>query len=139
MSHYEFTIDKNNYQVEVKCITGPLATVMVNNKQYLVTIKNNGFSVEPENPTSFVQATPSSKPKAIPTNGEQRTIAAMPGLVLKIPVTEGQKVSAGDTVLILEAMKMENNLIASSDGVVSKILVEEGQEVTDNAVLIEYT
>jgi biotin carboxyl carrier protein len=62
--------------------------------------------------------------------------APMPGLVLKVQVEEGQKVQAGQGVVVVEAMKMENELKASADGVVTKIEVSEGDTVDKGAVLV---
>ncbi len=62
--------------------------------------------------------------------------APMPGLVVNIPVEEGQVVSKGDTLLVLEAMKMENSLKAIADATVKKIVVKKGQAVEKNEVLI---
>ncbi|MBL7924750.1 MAG: biotin/lipoyl-binding protein [Bacteroidia bacterium] len=62
--------------------------------------------------------------------------APMPGLVVEVPVSEGQKVSKGDTLVILEAMKMENTLKATADATVKKIAVKKGQAVEKNEVLI---
>jgi len=62
--------------------------------------------------------------------------APMPGMVLDILVDKGQTVSAGDTILVLEAMKMENNLKAPADGVVKQVVCESGVAVEKNDVLI---
>jgi biotin carboxyl carrier protein len=61
----------------------------------------------------------------------------MPGTVLKINVAAGQAVKAGDTLLILEAMKMENEIPAPADGVISKVSVTVGASVNTGDVLIE--
>ncbi|CAN5597271.1 acetyl-CoA carboxylase biotin carboxyl carrier protein subunit [soil metagenome] len=63
--------------------------------------------------------------------------APMPGLVVDIPVSEGQRVMKGDTLLILEAMKMENTLKAIVDATIKKIVVKKGQAVDKNEVLIQ--
>lgn len=63
--------------------------------------------------------------------------APMPGLVLEIMVTEGQGVMAGDNILILEAMKMENSLVIPADAVIKTILVKKGQVVDRGQILIE--
>ncbi len=63
--------------------------------------------------------------------------APMPGLILKVLVTEGQAIKKGDPVLILEAMKMENVFKASSDATVKAIKITEGQAVEKGEVLIE--
>ena len=62
--------------------------------------------------------------------------APMPGLVVDVPVQEGQQVEKGDTLVILEAMKMENALKAPAPGVVRKIAVKKGQAVEKNETLI---
>jgi biotin carboxyl carrier protein len=67
---------------------------------------------------------------------EKVVIAPMPGLVVKIEVEVGQAVKAGQGVVIVEAMKMENELKAPADGVVAKVLVEERQTVDKGATLI---
>jgi len=64
--------------------------------------------------------------------------APMPGLVLKVLVTEGQAVKKGDGLLILEAMKMENIIKASTDGMVKKIHIEEKNIVDKNQKMIEF-
>lgn len=63
--------------------------------------------------------------------------APMPGLVLDVSVEAGQKVTGGDRLLILEAMKMENSIVIHSDAVIKKVLVRKGQPVEKNQVLIE--
>lgn len=64
--------------------------------------------------------------------------APMPGLVLAVHVTPGQAVGAGDPLLVLEAMKMENELRAPADGVVRAVHVTPGEAVGKNALLIEF-
>jgi len=63
--------------------------------------------------------------------------APMPGLVVNIPVAEGDVIKKGDVLLILEAMKMENALKALADATVKKIMVKTGQAVEKNQVLIQ--
>ncbi len=63
--------------------------------------------------------------------------APMPGLVVRVDVEEGDTVEAGQTVAIIEAMKMENDLKAASDGVVSRVRVRAGEPVEKGAVLVE--
>lgn len=66
------------------------------------------------------------------------TRAPMPGLILSISVTAGQQVKKGDTLLVLEAMKMENAIKAPQDGTVSRVAVSQGQSVEKNQVLIQF-
>jgi biotin carboxyl carrier protein len=64
--------------------------------------------------------------------------APMPGLIVRVEVAEGESVSAGQGVVIIEAMKMENELKSDAAGVVKKILVQQGQAVEKGTVLIEF-
>lgn len=69
---------------------------------------------------------------------EREVHAPMPGLVLSIAVEPGQSVAAGDSLLVLEAMKMENELRAHHDAVVKAVHVAPGEAVSKNALLIEF-
>lgn len=64
-------------------------------------------------------------------------ISPMPGTVVKIKVKKGDKVSAGDTVVIVEAMKMENEIHSSINGTVEEILDKEGDMVNPDVVLVK--
>ena len=72
-----------------------------------------------------------------PGVGSGTVRAPMPGLVLRLEVEQGQRVAAGAGLLVLEAMKMENEIRAGEGGVVTKILVRAGQAVEKGAVLVE--
>jgi pyruvate carboxylase subunit B len=69
--------------------------------------------------------------------GPQRVGAVMPGVVVEVLVAVGDEVAAGQTLVVLEAMKMQNPLQAEAAGVVSRILVQRGQAVAGGAVLVE--
>jgi pyruvate carboxylase subunit B len=64
--------------------------------------------------------------------------APMPGLIVRVDVTAGDEVRTGEGVVIIEAMKMENELRADGGGIVSRVLVEAGQAVEKGAVLVEF-
>lgn len=68
--------------------------------------------------------------------GENRISSPMPGKVVKIPVAVGEKVSAGQTLIVVEAMKMQSEFKASGDRIVREILVKEGDTVNTNQVMI---
>ena len=70
------------------------------------------------------------------TGGEVSIRAPMPGLIVRIAVTEGQTVSKGETLMILESMKMENELKSPRDGTIHRILVSMGENVEQNKVLV---
>jgi biotin carboxyl carrier protein len=69
-------------------------------------------------------------------SGEISIKAPMPGLIVALPVSEGQEVKAGQTVVILESMKMQNELKAPRDGTVQRISVEVGHSVEQNKLLV---
>lgn len=71
--------------------------------------------------------------------GEVSIKAPMPGLIVAVPVEEGQSVKAGQTVVILESMKMQNELKAPRDGTVQRISVAPGQSVEQKKVLVTIT
>jgi biotin carboxyl carrier protein len=141
----KFTIEKKPYEVEIKAITGPMASVVVNGEEYQVTIEDDGqldVSESVRNPSGVesraiapVQAAAGSP---APANGDDAIRVPMPGVVVRIKVEAGQKVRAGDTVMILESMKMENNIVAPKDGVIQKICVKEGQDIPEYEVIMEY-
>jgi biotin carboxyl carrier protein len=64
--------------------------------------------------------------------------APMPGLVLNIVVKEGDSISKGDALLVLEAMKMENNIKSPTDGIIKKIHAVKGNAVEKNQLLISF-
>lgn len=132
-------------------------------RKFLINVNGNSYEVEvdeitdgsapvsrPVAPVSTPQAAPVAKaapaksapaPAAEPTvsAGQEVIDAPMPGNIWKILVAEGDVVKSGQTVLILEAMKMENELVAPKDGKVLKIMTSEGTSVNtgDKLVIIE--
>lgn len=77
--------------------------------------------------------------KVADVGGEFHLKAPMPGLVVAIPVSEGQAVTAGQVLLILESMKMQNELKAPRDGTVSRIRVKPGETVEQKQTLLSVT
>ncbi len=76
---------------------------------------------------------------AVSDSGEVSIKAPMPGLVVEVAVTEGQEVSEGETLVVLESMKMQNELKAPRDGIVQRVGVDTGQSVEQNKVLVTIT
>jgi biotin carboxyl carrier protein len=77
------------------------------------------------------------KPSGLTSSAEGELYTQMPGKVVKIVVKPGQAVQKGDTVLVLEAMKMENEIKASSEGVIKAIHVKEGQALDQGILMME--
>ena len=87
-------------------------------------------------PAAAPAAAPAPK-AAAPAAGASVVAAPLPGTVTKILVQAGQQVKAGETVVVMEAMKMENNITAEADGTVKAILVQQGAQVQSGDALVE--
>jgi biotin carboxyl carrier protein len=141
MRKYDLTINSNSYEVIVKKVTDTEALVEVNGQEHTVSINQIESLVLPESipqpPPKQVpglRQTPSAAPSPLPSAGG--VIAPMPGQIKAILVREGDKVKAGQKLLVMEAMKLENKLPATRDGVVKKILVRDGDIVSQGQELI---
>ncbi len=124
--------------------------VRVNGKTYAVEVEEvgagqGGFTYQPVQQAPIQQASVQTAPvkevpkaevskielpKAALVNGGELMSAPMPGTILDILVREGQKVKKGEIILILEAMKMENEIAAAADGVISKIYTSKSSTVS---------
>lgn len=116
-------------------------TITVNGVAYDVTVDekgNGGTSVAPAAPAAKAAApaaTPVPAQKA-PQTGNIPVTAPMPGKVLAVKVKVGDSVTSGAPVLVLEAMKMENDIVAPKDGKVVAVNVKAGDSVESGAVLV---
>ena len=113
--------------------------ITVNGVTYDVQVEEVGATSAPSAaPVAAPQAAPA--PKAAPqTSGEAGSVevsAPMPGTILKVNVTVGQAVKSGDSLCVLEAMKMENDIPAPKDGTVASIEITKGASVQSGDVLI---
>jgi biotin carboxyl carrier protein len=128
-------------------------------QQYHLLLNNQSYNIE------LVKADYAEKKLVVKVNGKKYTLdvkdkydellhnlgldniaakkindvkAPMPGMVLNILVTEGQEVKKGDSLLVLEAMKMENVLKSPTDGVIKKVVATKGTAVEKNQLLIQF-
>ncbi len=140
MKEYKYTINGNKYDVQILDVVENVATVSVNGESYSVEMEKEP---EPEKkkvvvrPVAQPQPKPevaSAKPGKVNTNNALK--APLPGVVTEIKVNVGDEVSAGDTIVVLEAMKMANNLEAEKSGKVTAILVQVGESVMEDTPLV---
>ena len=141
MKEYKYKINGNTYKVAVGDIDNNVAQVEVNGIPYKVEID------APQKPVTIVNAPrPAAAPrtesgakviaKPAATGSGHQVKAPLPGTVLSVAVKVGDTVKASDTVLGLEAMKMENAIHAGRDGKVASISVSPGDAVLEGALLI---
>lgn len=149
MKQYKYTINGAQFDVTIDSIVGSKAKVEVNGIPFEVEMQGSSL-VEEALPTVSTEAAaapaaPAAAPAAEPAapaaakNGPGAGApvkAPLPGVVTKILVKEGQSVKKGETVLVLEAMKMENNITAEADGTVTGICVSAGDSVMEGTTLI---
>ncbi|WP_026896073.1 biotin/lipoyl-containing protein [Clostridiisalibacter paucivorans] len=125
MDKYRIHLNGEVYEIEVEKVES--SEPEVKTPRPVKPVK----SIEPVKPVKKVE----SNNVDTPGNGEP-VVAPMPGLITDIKVTEGERVMKGQVLIILEAMKMENEIIASKDGVVSSINISKGAQVEAQEVLI---
>ena len=142
MKEYKYTIDGNKYEVAINEVAETTAKVTVNGVEYNVEWekpeeKKTVVVVKPvaaaPAPAAPAPAAPSAS--AAPANGHAIK-TPLPGVIIDVKVNVGDTVAKGDTVIILEAMKMENNINSDRDGKVVSIAVAKGDTVADGAVLV---
>ncbi len=149
MKQYKYKINGAQYDVTIDSISGNLAKVEVNGIPFEVEMQGSTL-VEDNLPTpSAVAEVAASAPTVAPAVEAAPAPAAkgaagagtpvkapLPGVVTKLLVSAGQTVKKGDNVLVLEAMKMENNITAECDGSVTGICVAAGDSVMEGTVLL---
>lgn len=148
---YQYTVKGVDYEVEIQDIEGNIANVTVNGIPFEVEMKlpvkagkqkvklseDRNVKNEESN-SSSAAANASSTPTAKPAEAAsgKPVVAPLPGTINEIKVKVGDKVNAGDTVVILEAMKMQNNIEAETSGTITGINVNKGDAVMEGDTLV---
>jgi len=139
MNTYKMKINGNDYEVAVKDVNGQNVEVEVNGKAYSVELAEAPKAEKPKPVIArpAAAAAPAAAPAPRPAAGAAgATKSPLPGTVLSVNVTVGQAVKAADVALVLEAMKMENNINCGKDGVVKAVYVQKGDNVLEGADLL---
>ncbi|EKY00949.1 glutaconyl-CoA decarboxylase subunit gamma [Porphyromonas catoniae F0037] len=157
MKEYKYKINGNEYSVAIIDLEGNTAAVEVNGVSYKVDILTEGFTAAPARPAAKPAAAapaPAPAPAATPVAPQPIAPAAapaaepapagkgtavqspLPGVILDIKVAVGDTVKAGQTVAILEAMKMENSINAECDGVITAIKVAKGDNILEGSDIV---
>ena len=158
MKEYKYKINGNEYSVAIIDLEGDKAAVEVNGVYYQVDILTEGYTAPAPRPAAKPAAAPAPAPAAAPAApapapqpiapaapaaepaapaGKGTAVQSpLPGVILDIKVAVGDQVKAGQTVAILEAMKMENNINAECDGVITAIKVSKGDNILEGSDIV---
>ncbi len=143
MKKYKFTIHGNEYDVHIKSVEDNIIELDVNGSAYKVEVDK---AIQPAKTPKLVRARIAPPKEASPEEVVSKEVPAspagklsspLPGTVINIFVREGDTVKVGQKLMILEAMKMENNIDSDKDGKVISIPVRPGQSVMEGDTLIE--
>ena len=141
MKEYKYKINGNEYAVSINEVSDTTAKVTVNGAEYNVewekpVEEKPVVKVQPVAAKPAVAPAPAAKPAAAAPAGGHCIKTPLPGVIIDVKVNVGDVVAKGQTVVVLEAMKMENNINADRDGKVTAIQVAKGDTVADGAVLV---
>lgn len=139
MKKFKFKIRGHEFQTEVLEFNGNIGTIRVNGTEYEVEIA----SEMKESKTPILSRKPNiTKPeegqiKKVESTNAVKVNSPLPGTIFKINVKEGDTIKEGDVILVMEAMKMENNVIAEKGGTIKSIKVNVGDAVLQGDLLVE--
>ena len=141
MKEYKYTINGNKYEVEIGDIVDNITSVKVNGEDYKVEMEPEA---EPEKKKVVLgkpaaaasEGTATATTDAANVNTNNAVKAPLPGTIVEVKVAVGDEVQPGDVVVVLEAMKMANNLEAEKCGKVTAVLVQAGQSVMEDDALV---
>ena len=147
MNKYQYKVQGVDYEVEIEEVEGNIAKVNVNGIPFEVELQKpinaakhptitrpKVEAPKPVAPTPLPAAAPAQP--AAPAGAGSPVKAPLPGTITELKVQVGQQVNVGDVVLVLEAMKMQNNIEAEYAGTVTSITVKQGETVMEGAVLM---
>lgn len=142
MPEYRITVNDKTYSVNVGRIEDDTVEVKLGERSYTVAIEAPAGKSKKTPKLARGNAIPdasSSPDRTSPpggVSGKGDILAPLPGAILKVLVAVGDQVAEGQTVVVMEAMKMENEIEATVAGKVSKIAVKEGDTILENALIL---
>lgn len=139
MEDFKFKIAGKNYTTKVVEEEGGSLLVTVNGKTYQVEMPGRTPAPKPViRPAGGVAAAPVAAPAAAAPASDTTVVAPLPGTITKVVAKAGQKVKKGDVLVVMEAMKMANDIVAEANGTVKSVCVSEGQSVNQGDALVEF-
>jgi glutaconyl-CoA/methylmalonyl-CoA decarboxylase subunit gamma len=140
MKNLRISVNGISYDVEVGDMTECPVKVIVNGKNYDVLLEDQAVTSVTATPKPVVTKpiAPAPKPVTSVPTGARLLRAPMPGTILDIAVKAGDKVTRGQLICALEAMKMKNAIKSPVDGVIAAVNVECGQKVAYNDLIVSF-
>ena len=133
MKTYRFNISGNDYEVTVNGVEEGCASVTVNGVDYDVTFQEDSPSLPSE---SHIEPSPAVCVSAPAGTSDFKVTAPIPGTVISVAVTPGQRVRKGETVAVIEAMKMENDITAEREGTVCAVHAKPGDSLSEGDAIV---
>ena len=139
MKNYKLKINGNDYNVDINEVEGQDVKLTVNGTPYVVTVdqemkqQKKAVVSAPRQQAAPTTATPKA---GAPAAAGAKVTTPLPGTILDVFVNVGDTVKAGQTVVLLEAMKMENNIEADTAGTVKEVKVRKGDSVLEGDILV---
>lgn len=146
MNKYQYKVQGVDYDVEIVDVEGNIAKVSVNGISFEVELKEPIHASKMPKRSASV-AKPALKPQSVAASAVAsvvrpeagagtKVVAPLPGTITEVKVNVGDTVKAGDTVVVLEAMKMQNNIEAETSGTVNSVIVKQGDTVMEGDALV---
>ena len=137
MKNFKFKIRDNNYNVKILSHEGNKIELEVNGTSYSVQMKEEIKKTKTPTLVRAASKRPAEPLKVNPSSSKTKIVAPIPGVVLSLDVKVGDVIKVGDRLLVLEAMKMENNIASEKAGTITAVNVSVGQQVLQNEIMIE--
>lgn len=139
--HYIVEIDGVRHVVDAHKLEADFYSILTGGRSYEVSVEANGETYHvrhgaAEQLVTLTDPSRRARESGPAAHGPEKVVSMMPGKVVRILVEPGEKVTAGQGLLVVEAMKMENEIAAGKDGKVQRIAVEPGQSVEGGALLV---
>ena len=140
MKNFKFKINGTEYNVDINEVEGQEIKMNVNGTDYNVTVdkevKQKPVLKRPAAKAAAPAAAPAAAASPAASGAGSKVTTPLPGTILDVFVNVGDKVSAGQRVVLLEAMKMENNIECDTAGTVTEVKVRKGDSVLEGDVLV---
>ncbi len=136
MKNFKFKIRGNKYEANIKSFEKNIVDIDINGTNYKVELEQDLVKTKTPKLVRARVHTP-TEDAAIKSKVGKLVKAPLPGTIFKLKCKIGDKVAAGDTLLIMEAMKMENNIQSEIDGKVKSVMIAEGDTVLQGDILLE--